>query len=111
MQTVCVRCQAQYLPKRLGLIVIETTGDQPKPLRAWSADMYGCPICGAEILSHFGHEPIMENHEEGFEAFIAEIRKGERFVMYNPAYQAQRVWYETAHVRKYVKQHIRPADR
>lgn len=101
MQNVCVKCQALYLPKKLGVMVIETAGEKPTPMRVWSADVLGCPLCGAELLSRFSHEPIIESYNSGFDAFVADIQPGRRYVMYSPALLAQTVKHETIYVRQY----------
>lgn len=101
MPTVCVKCQAKFQIKKMSILVIETTGTEPKPLRVWSADLFSCPICNAEILSQFGHEPIIESHEDGFEKFIAEINPNLRYVLYSPEYLASNIRHDTRYVRNY----------
>ncbi len=93
-------------------MVIETAGAQPTPARVWSADVLGCPICHAELLSRFSHEPIMESYEAGFDAFIADIKPNRRYVMYSPVLLAQTVKHETTYVRSYGTQNrLRTTDR
>lgn len=103
MMQVCVKCQAKYLPKVLGVMVIETSGEFPIPFRVWRADLLSCPICKAELLSCFGWEPVMERNETGFDEFVEEIRRAGGFILYNPEYLARKIRYETSYVRPYVK--------
>lgn len=99
MTHLCVKCQAQFQPKQIGVTVIETSGNPPKAFRIWSADLLACPICGMEVASHFSHEPAMESHEAGFEKAMMEIPADRRHIMFNPAYLVQRAGYETKWVR------------
>lgn len=108
---VCVKCQAQYQPKKTGVSVIETAGTPPKPYRVWNADLLACPICNTEVISNFSHEPVIENHESGFEKIIAEIPPGRRYILQNPSFLAQSVKHETKYVRSYGKPRLRTTDR
>ena len=101
MQHVCVKCQAKFQLKKMSVLVIETTGSDPKPIRVWSADLLSCPICAAELITNFGHEPIIESHEAGFAQFLAEINPKLRYVLYSPEYLASTVRHDTRYVRNY----------
>lgn len=98
---LCVKCQAQYQVKRLGVTVIETSGNPPKPFRLWRADLFACPICNAELITRFGHEPIVESHEEGFAAALDQAVRNHRYVMHSPEALAMIVTHETIDVRTY----------
>lgn len=100
---VCVQCQAAFGQKRTGVSVIETAGDPPKPFRIWRADLLQCPICGKEMLAHFSHEPVAENHEEGFEAAMDAASKRDRYVVYGAETLVKMVAFETKEVRRYGK--------
>jgi hypothetical protein len=111
---VCVKCQAQYLPKKVGVNVIETAGNPPEPMRTWAADLLGCPVCGAELLAHFCHEPTADRYEDGFEATLKEIRahKERMYILHNPEYLVQTIKHETTYVRSYANHNrLRTTDR
>lgn len=114
MIQVCVKCQAQYLPKKTGVNVIETAGNPPVPMRTWAADLLGCPVCGAELISRFSHEPTAERNENGFEATLKEIRanKDRMYILHNPEYLLTTVSHETKYVRSYANhKRLRTTDR
>jgi uncharacterized protein with PIN domain len=56
---VCAKCNQQLRPKKNGVEFIETS--QGEPIRLYSADLWECQSCGAEMLytSH-GQSPISE---------------------------------------------------
>jgi len=101
MTILCVKCQAQYQPKQTGVTVIETSGNPPRAFRIWNADLLSCPICCADLITNFGHEPTMESHESGFDQALKEIPADRRYIMFNPAYLVQRAGFETKWVRSY----------
>ena len=82
--------------KRLGVTVIETAGNPPKPFRLWRADVLACPICGAELVTRFAHAPMLENYEDGFEAALDEANgKKRRYVVHGPEALAMVVTHRT----------------
>lgn len=101
MIAVCGKCQAKFQIKLMGVTVVETAGTPPKPFRLWRADSYACPICSAELVTNFAHEPMIESHEAGFDKALASIPEDKRRVLYSPTYLAQTVGYETKYVRTY----------
>ena len=109
---VCVKCQAQYQPKLMGVSVLVTAGNPPKPMRTWRADLLVCPMCGAELLANFSHEPTMESREYGFEAALSNIPQERRYTLHSLSYLAQTVKYETTYVRSDDNHnHLRTTDR
>jgi hypothetical protein len=111
---LCVKCQAQYLPKKTGVNVIETAGNPPVPMRTWVADLLGCPVCGAELISRFSHEPTMERHEHGFESHLKQVRekKDRLYILHNPEYLMTTIRHETKYVRSYANhKRLRTTDR
>ncbi len=98
---VCGKCQAKFEVRVMGVTVVETAGVPPQPFRLWKADSYGCPICNAELITNFGHAPVIESHEAGFSEAMAAIPEGRRRVLHSPTYLAQTVGYETKWVRTY----------
>ncbi len=102
MKPVCAKCQAQFQIKKNGVTVVETAGNPPVAYRIWRADLLACPICNAELTTNFGHEPLNERDEPGFEAALSKVQKSHRYVLHNPEFLVQRVGFETKYVRKYV---------
>lgn len=98
---LCVKCQAAYQVRRLGVTVIETAGNPPKPFRLWRADLLACPICNAELITRFGHEPAIENYEEGFASALDQAASTHRYVMHSPEALAMIVTHATVDVRSY----------
>jgi hypothetical protein len=86
--------------KRMGVAVVETAGTPPKPWRLWRADLLQCPICGKELLGHFSHEPVAEQHDVDFEAALDAASKSDRYVVYSAETLAIRVTHETVYVKK-----------
>jgi len=101
MTQVCEKCQAALQMKKMGITVIETSGNPPTAIRLWKADLLACPICGAGVIAHFSHEPMMERHEAGFGQALKGIPKEARFILYNPEYLATQIRYETKIVRRH----------
>lgn len=100
----CVKCQAQYLPKKLGVTVIETSGTPPKPVRLWIADLMACPICNAELITRFAHEPSIEITELGFADFVERAHRENKervYTVYVPSVLDGTVTYETVEVAPY----------
>lgn len=103
---VCGKCQAQFLPKLMGVTVVETAGNPPRAFRMWRADVQAFPICHAELVTDFSHEPTMENYESGFDAVLAEVPPERKRIMYSPEYLTQKVMHETKLVRSYANRRV-----
>lgn len=74
--------------------------------------MLACPICGAELLSRFSHEPMIENYEAGFDMLLAEVPQNRRYILHNPEYLTRTVKHETTYVRSYDNHNrLRTTDR
>lgn len=98
MNLVCVKCQAFMGIKKMGVAVIETVGVPPMPTRIWRADLLACPICGAEMLANFGHEPVAEKHEAGFASALSGLN-GHKYVVYSPEMLVGSVTAEIVYVK------------
>ena len=80
---ICVKCMRFFKPKKTGIVALEQMpkkndalpgdGDQANwtPSKCWSADLYSCKGCGAEIIYGFGLGPIAEHHEIDFYKIMA----------------------------------------
>lgn len=67
---VLCRCGTFMRPKTNSVTVEELTQDR-RPYKLWSADLYACEDCGAEVITGFGREPLVEHYQPEY----AEIRK------------------------------------
>lgn len=97
---VCVKCQAEMMPKKLGVTVIRTSGTPPTAVSIWRADLFGCAICGVEMLARFGHEPVIELHERGFKKALTDITKDKKYVWHSPEFLMQGVKQDVQIVRR-----------
>jgi hypothetical protein len=41
-------------------VTVEELLEDGSPYKLWDADLYACPDCGAETITGFAHEPMME---------------------------------------------------
>lgn len=96
---VCVQCQAEMQVKKLGVTVIRTFGIPAVAMSIWRADLFGCPLCNRESLSRFGHEPVMESHEQGFKAELMKITPYKKYVVHSPELLVTNVRHETRNVK------------
>jgi hypothetical protein len=65
---VCPKCETFMRVKKNGVFVEEqdSTGG---PYRIWSADLYGCPTCNAEVVTGFGPRPIVEHYQPEYQTW------------------------------------------
>lgn len=81
---VCVKCQRFFTCVHTGFYFIEgmpepgaekgtATPELWKPYKIWSSDKWACSGCGAEILSGFGHAPVLVHHEPNFEHVVEQL--------------------------------------
>lgn len=56
IRSLCVKCQVEYRCEK-NSVGVEDSG------RLWDADLYKCPVCGHEIITSFGSQPIAEIFE------------------------------------------------
>ena len=76
---VCAKCNQALRPKKNSVAFIEMGGNRPYKL--WSADLWQCQDCGAEVLyTDPRQKPIAEYFQDDFAAKLAS---------YNPQYQAK----------------------
>jgi hypothetical protein len=80
---MCVPCQRFFRPRRNGVRVLESKplGSRPEPgtsqadrwvpYKVWSADLWECQGCGAQIVSGWGHGPMSQDYLPGFEDEVA----------------------------------------
>jgi hypothetical protein len=63
----------------IGVGLVETYGDPPKPYNLYSADVYTCRICGASVAAH--QTKPKPHFEDGFEEAI-ELARQETGIIY-----------------------------
>jgi hypothetical protein len=77
---VCVKCETDMRPKKNGVYVL----DHAKvigPYKLWSADLWVCPACEAEVVVGFGNSP-MEHYQEEFGPLLERLgSEGKRVIV------------------------------
>jgi hypothetical protein len=85
MKPVCVPCQRFFRPLKTGFAFIEAmpVSGNPKsglaepegwtPYKLWMGDKWGCPDCGATIVSGVPHRPISEHYRPDFEEAVKQL--------------------------------------
>jgi hypothetical protein len=68
MSPVCAKCQVVMRIKKTGADVEEMSGPEI-PYRIWSADVFSCSSCGAEVITGFGTTPMAEHYQPKYEKF------------------------------------------
>jgi hypothetical protein len=61
---ICEKCQIQLRPDHNGTLVIEMASFGE--YKAWYADSWICPGCGATITAGFAENPIAEHFESNY---------------------------------------------
>lgn len=79
--TMLCGCGSFFRVKQLSVTVEEQT-DDGAPIALWSADLFRCDSCGAEVISGFALVPMARRHDP----FYADIWRGSR-----PVYPGRRV--------------------
>lgn len=76
---VCAKCNRAMRPKKNGVAFIEMAEDRPYKL--WSADLWECQDCLAQVLYTAPmQQPIAEHYQEQFSA---------KLNTYSPQYHAK----------------------
>lgn len=69
---VCSKCQLEMEPHKNGVHVIEHS--YRGPYKIWEADEWRCRKCDAKVILGFGHNPVWEHLNEGFDQAVAKTR-------------------------------------
>ena len=65
----CVKCGVELYPKENGVGVLDTL--RGVGFQLWDADLWECPVCGYQIVTGFGQEPVAEKYQsERFQTFL-----------------------------------------
>jgi hypothetical protein len=64
MTIICPKCEIEFRPKKLGVVVETMMVDGPYQL--YIADVLECPGCEAEVVAGLG-EPMAEHFQAGYE--------------------------------------------
>lgn len=70
---VCAKCNVEMYPKKNGVFVLEYAGHMP--YKIWSADLWACRSCGAEIVLGFPRYAIVEHYEPHFLKVLESIKE------------------------------------
>ena len=79
-KTVCINCQLEYVPEKIGIYVIEMFLTPPQPYVISSADVLKCPGCGNEVVARFGSGGVY-HHQENFASLLAAARRSRHIVV------------------------------
>jgi len=69
---ICVKCGRHMRVKENGVLAEEMSGS--KSYQVWHSDMWECPVCGHQVLTGYGQEPIMEHFQKGYKDFLRKVR-------------------------------------
>ena len=94
MRPTCIKCEVDYRPKRNGIYVVQMNATTTDSL--WSADLWVCPVCKAEIVQGFGDNPIARGEDVGPVLVKAAIEGLARDIYPNWIDHRDRVRYYTA---------------
>lgn len=79
---ICVKCSVEFKIEKNSVMVVEMFSDPPQPYKIWSADMWKCPTCGAEIIAGFGHQAVAEHFQEKFDDVLNKVQTNGCYVVY-----------------------------
>lgn len=88
MNSVCVQCGIEHRIKQNGFSVVEMFMDPPQPYRIWSADLWECPVCGAQTTVRAA-KPRAEYSDEHFEAALDWVALQPHAVVFETVKHAQ----------------------
>jgi len=72
---ICVKCGRSMKPEKNGVIAEEMQDPgMQQGYKKWSFDKWKCPICGYEVLSGCGCNPLAYAHDEDYNNHIAEVQ-------------------------------------
>ena len=83
---VCVDCETELIVISNDTIVIETALALPDDgiYKVYNADLWGCPVCGRQIVAGFGAVPIREDHyADDFKAWVNTLVSKTKNVIYS----------------------------
>lgn len=84
-RSICVECQVEYRPHRIGIPIITMFGQPPKPYELGYADIYQCPGCKHTVVgaNSFSEWPYRRHHDPDFNDAFLEATTSKR---HNPIY-------------------------
>jgi len=81
---ICVKCEVEFRMEKAGIYVKEMFRKNKEVYKLWSADLWECPRCGAQIVFGFGNNPLVHHaDEEKMKAKLKELETGEQVVIHN----------------------------
>jgi len=64
-----VLCQCGcFMRVKRNSVTVEECLDDGAPYKLWSADLWACPTCGAEVITGFGRAPLAEHWQADYAA-------------------------------------------
>lgn len=63
MNPICFECLSEMYMERMGIHVSNYPKDSIK-VKAYSGDMWTCPVCGYKVISGYGQPFISKNNKE-----------------------------------------------
>jgi len=78
---VCENCQVEFRPFHNGTVVIEMASFGE--YKAWMADSWRCPGCGAVIAAGFAEQPFAEHFEVGYTEMVEREKIASGHVVYD----------------------------
>lgn len=70
---VCVGCKTYLRPRKDDIVVLVEMEDG-RPYQLWSADLWECPDCGAQVVLGYGQHQWAEHYELDFEEQLQKAR-------------------------------------
>lgn len=86
---ICGECNFQMRVIEMGVDLIETSGDPPRPYQLYSADLYCCPLCGKKVVAGLGRGQDVKADPRVQEKLEAVLRDGDYHVCYEIARHAK----------------------
>ena len=83
MKPVCVKCEREFVPFQIGVIVAELFMDNKKIYKLWSADLHKCPKCETEIIYNIANKPFKYYFEGGCEELVEKFKSQGQKIIYN----------------------------
>lgn len=74
---VCATCKVDMKVEKTGVTFVEQVrqGDDARPYKMWSVDMWTCRSCKAQVLVGFGKGPYAFHHEETFKEVLKHVQE------------------------------------
>lgn len=102
MPPVCVKCEIEMRPKK-NAVMLEVMTDE-RPYQVYSADLWECVECHAEVVVGVARNPRLEWWEDGYQQKLKGIIATERTIQI-------RCWPSTAVKQQYQTNQTKQKDK